>query len=161
MYKRGEAMEKPSFDTMKKGYNRYQVDDYVQTSQQEIASLNDLLNKMTALKKAQEQETQYYKTMYDKICDNLNVKENAASDMTRIAMKEANMIVNTAHRNADVVVRESLVLARELLSEIAKLANEANSLKGSMREELLRISQALDDFETPEVPNMDLLKKRK
>jgi cell division initiation protein len=43
--------------------------------------------------------------------------------------------------------------------EVARLGDEANDLKGSMRKELQKITQALDDFETPEIPDLDLLKK--
>ena len=66
--------------------------------------------------------------------------------MTRMAMKEANMIVDTAHRNADAIVKESLMMARGILMEVARLGDEANDLKGSMRKELQKITQALDDL---------------
>lgn len=157
----GEGMEKQSFDTMKNGYNRYQVDDYVQSTQLELATLQERLDKAYQLRDAYEKDAEDYKKLYEEICENLSVKERAAVDMTRMAMKEANMIVDTAHKNADVIVRESLMMAREVLSEIARVAKEANSLKGSMKEDLMRISQTLDEFETPQIPNMDLLKKEK
>lgn len=69
------------------------------------------------------------------------------------------MIVDTAHQNADAIVKESLMMAREVLLEISRLGDEANDLKGSMRKELQKISQVLDDFETPQIPDLDLLKK--
>lgn len=152
-------MDKPSFNTMKNGYNRYQVDDYVQTIELQVANLNEKLQKANQLKDAYEKEASEYQQRYKELVENLNIKEKAASEMTRMAMKEANLIVETAHHNADAIVREALMMSREVLSEIARLGKEANVLKGSMKEDLAKISQALEEFETPQIPNMDLLRK--
>lgn len=152
-------MDRYAFDTMKNGYNRYQVEDYIQTQKLQMESLQKKLEKANLLKEELTREYQELETRYQDVSENLEVKEKAADEMTRMAMKEANMIVDTAHRNADAIVKESLMMARGILMEVARLGDEANDLKGSMRKELQKITQALDDFETPEIPDLDLLKK--
>ena len=152
-------MDRYAFDTMKNGYNRYQVEDYIQTQKLQMESLQKKLEKANLLKEELTREYQELETRYREVSENLEVKEKAADEMTRMAMKEANMIVDTAHRNADAIVKESLMMARGILMEVARLGDEANDLKGSMRKELQKITQALDDFETPEIPDLDLLKK--
>ena len=152
-------MDSYAFDTMKNGYNRYQVEDYIQTQKLQMESLQKKLEKANILKEELTREYQELETRYRDVSENLEVKEKAADEMTRMAMKEANMIVDTAHRNADAIVKESLMMARGILMEVARLGDEANDLKGSMRKELQKITQALDDFETPEIPDLDLLKK--
>ena len=152
-------MDRYAFDTMKNGYNRYQVEDYIQTQKLQMESLRKKLEKANLLKEELTREYQELETRYRDVSENLEVKEKAADEMTRMAMKEANMIVDTAHRNADAIVKESLMMARGILMEVARLGDEANDLKGSMRKELQKITQALDDFETPEIPDLDLLKK--
>ena len=152
-------MDRYAFDTMKNGYNRYQVEDYIQTQKLQMESLQKKLEKANLLKEELTREYQELETRYRDVSENLEVKEKAADEMTRMAMKEANMIVDTAHRNADAIVKESLMRARGILMEVARLGDEANDLKGSMRKELQKITQALDDFETPEIPDLDLLKK--
>lgn len=156
---KGDVMDKKSFDTMKNGYNRYQVDDFVHqlTSEQEASKkrIELLVNRIQAL----EEEQAEMKREYEMVVDNLAVKEQAAGEMARIAMKEANMIVETAQKNADTIVKESLMMARGILLDIARLGNEANEMKGSMKEELRHLEEALDEFETPQIPDMDLLKK--
>ena len=143
-------MDKKSFDTMKNGYNRYQVDDYISLLSNEN---EELKKKQTVLlKQVEEME-------YNKVMENLAIREKAAGEMARIAMKEANMVVDTAQKNADAIVKESLIMARGILLDIARLGNEANELKGSMKDELRQLEAALDEFETPNIPNMDLLKK--
>ena len=152
-------MDRYAFDTMKNGYNRNQVEDYIQTQKLQMESLQKKLEKANLLKEELTREYQELETRYRDVSENLEVKEKAADEMTRMAMKEANMIVDTAHRNADAIVKESLMMARGILMEVARLGDEANDLKGSMRKELQKITQALDDFETPEIPDLDLLKK--
>lgn len=152
-------MDRYAFDTMKNGYNRYQVEDYIQTQKLQMESLQKKLEKANLLKEELTREYQELETRYRDVSENLEVKEKVADEMTRMAMKEANMIVDTAHRNADAIVKESLMMARGILMEVARLGDEANDLKGSMRKELQKITQALDDFETPEIPDLDLLKK--
>ena len=152
-------MDRYAFDTMKNGYNRYQVEDYIQTQKLQMESLQKKLEKANLLKEELTREYQELETRYRDVRVTLEVKEKAADEMTRMAMKEANMIVDTAHRNADAIVKESLMMARGILMEVARLGDEANDLKGSMRKELQKITQALDDFETPEIPDLDLLKK--
>ncbi|MCR0263288.1 DivIVA domain-containing protein [[Clostridium] innocuum] len=152
-------MDRYAFDTMKNGYNRYQVEDYIQTQKLQMESLQKKLEKANLLKEELTREYQELESRYRDVSENLEVKEKAADEMTRMAMKEANMIVDTAHRNADAIVKEALMMARGILMEVARLGDEANDLKGSMRKELQKITQALDDFETPEIPNLDLLKK--
>ena len=152
-------MDRYAFDTMKNGYNRYQVEDYIQTQKLQMESLQKKLEKANLLKEELTREYQELETRYRDVSENLEVKEKAADEMTRMAMKEANMIVDTAHHNADAIVKESLMMARGILMEVARLGDEANDLKGSMRKELQKITQALDDFETPEIPDLDLLKK--
>lgn len=153
-------MDRYAFDTMKNGYNRYQVEDYIQTQKLQMESLQKKLEKANLLKEELTREYQELESRYRDVSENLEVKEKAADEMTRMAMKEANMIVDTAHRNADAIVKEALMMARGILMEVARLGDEANDLKGSMRKELQKITQALDDFETPEIPDLDLLKKR-
>lgn len=153
-------MDRYAFDTMKNGYNRYQVEDYIQTQKLQMESLQKKLEKANLLKEELTREYQELESRYRDVSENLEVKEKAADEMTRMAMKEANMIVDTAHRNADAIVKEALMMARGILMEVARLGDEANDLKGSMRKELQKITQALDDFETPEIPDLDLLKKK-
>ncbi len=152
-------MDRRVFDTMKNGYNRYQVDDYIQTQKMQMESLQKKLDKANREYKELKESYDLLQTRYHDVSENLEVKEKAADEMTRMAMKEANMIVDTAHQNADAIVKESLMMAREVLLEISRLGDEANDLKGSMRKELQKISQVLDDFETPQIPDLDLLKK--
>lgn len=152
-------MEKRVFDTMKNGYNRYQVDDYIHSLAEEIESLRKKLECNNVMMERLSKEKDDLEKKYKEVSDNLYIKEQAAGKMARMAMKEANMIVDTANQNAETIIKEALMMARGILLDISRLGNEARDMKGNMQEELERIREALENFETPAIPDLNLLKK--
>ena len=152
-------MEKRVFDTMKNGYNRYQVDDYIHSLAEEIESLRKKLECNNVMMERLSKEKDDLEKKYKEVSDNLYIKEQAAGEMARMAMKEANMIVDTANQNAETIIKEALMMARAILLDISRLGNEARDMKGNMQEELERIREALENFETPAIPDLNLLKK--
>ena len=152
-------MEKRAFETMKNGYNRYQVDDYIHSLAEEIESLRKKLECNNVMMERLSKEKDDLEKKYKEVSDNLYIKEQAAGEMARMAMKEANMIVDTANQNAETIIKEALMMARGILLDISRLGNEARDMKGNMQEELERIREALENFETPAIPDLNLLKK--
>ena len=152
-------MDRYAFDTMKNGYNRYQVDDYIHSLAEEIESLRKKLECNNVMMERLSKEKDDLEKKYKEVSDNLYIKEQAAGEMARMAMKEANMIVDTANQNAETIIKEALMMARGILLDISRLGNEARDMKGNMQEELERIREALENFETPAIPDLNLLKK--
>ncbi|MEF9962105.1 MAG: DivIVA domain-containing protein [Erysipelotrichaceae bacterium] len=143
-----------TFDTMRKGYNRYQVEDKLNEMDQELAVLN---RKVDMYRERANEANEQLKTIKDKyqfVVEGLSAKEKAADEMAHMATKEANMIVDTANVNADIIVKEALMTARTILLEIAKLGNEASEIKGNMKEQLEALSKALEAFEVPNIPEI-------
>lgn len=150
-------MSKMIFDTMRNGYNRYQVDDKVNEMDQELTMLNRKVDMYRERSTEVEKQLHSIKTKYQFIMEGLSAKEKAADEMAHLATKEANLIVDTAQANADIIVKEALMTARTILLEIAKLGNEASELKGNMADQLEALSQALEEFEIPPIPDLELM----
>lgn len=152
-------MAKPLFASMKNGYNRYQVDDYLSDLENQLAMLHRKVDMYRQRNDEVEKQLSEMKQKHQLVLDSLQAKENAADEMARLAMKEANMIVDTAYENADIIVKEALTTARSILFELGKLGIEATELKTIMYDQLKDLTHALDVFEVPALPDMDLLKK--
>ena len=145
-----------NFDRMKDGYNRYQVDSAIEELNMRIDSL-ERVNEAYRLRCTQlEEQIRHLQSIYDPAFQNLRQKEDAASQMVAIAMKEANTIVATAKQNADVIISEALLDARELLADITHLAQETQDAKGTMQRQTQRIAHLLDEFETVAFPKVEL-----
>jgi len=153
--------KKPKFRLMKNGYDRFAVDDAVdrlsfenETMRQQLDSYRSQINH------ASEQLSQI-KTRYQALISELTVREKAADDIARLALKEANTIIDTAQNNADTIVREALSTARLLLTEIARIGNDAKDVKEEMQLKLQALAKALEEFEIPAIPAADLIQKDK
>ena len=149
---------KKKFTTMKNGYNRYEVDE----------QLKDLIDKLTEAeiqvaryRKLADQANEQLiiiKDRYQVLIKELSIREKAADDMSRIALREANAIISTAQNNADSIVQEALSTARLLLIDIARIANDAHEVKSDMQEKLLALQKTLNEFEIFEPIDPRILK---
>ena len=97
------------------------------------------------------------KEKYQLLLNEVRVREKAAEDIGRLALKEANIIVSTAQSNADVIIHEALASARQILLEVSKLGEETGEIKTRMMNQLNDLTRVLEGFEVPELPAMDLL----
>ncbi|MGN1344028.1 MAG: DivIVA domain-containing protein [Traorella sp.] len=145
------------FETMKNGYNRYQVDDKIAQLTSEIETLQKKLELYSHRLDEVEEQYATYKEKYMTLANEIRIKEKAADDIARIALKEANMIVQTANDNADVIVKEALASAKVILLEVNKLGEETGEIKSRMLKELNKLDQALNEFEVPQKIDVELL----
>ena len=76
-------MDRYAFDTMKNGYNRYQVEDYIQTQKLQMESLQKKLEKANLLKEELTREYQELETRYRDVSENLEVKESCGRNDTQ------------------------------------------------------------------------------
>ncbi|MGL5977933.1 MAG: DivIVA domain-containing protein [Erysipelotrichaceae bacterium] len=150
-------MREQAFDLMKNGYNRYQVD----TRMEQLLQQEKQLQARMALFEKQNveltQTLQEAKLKYDTLASTLQAKEQAAQDLSRIALKEANTLVETAQKNADQIIKEALVSAREILIEVTRLGVETNAIKANMYAQIADLTQTLDNFESMPVADLDVL----
>lgn len=146
-----------SFKLRHRGYDIIEVDSFLRAQQEAHAvitqeldrlrtSYQDVSNKLAAL-----QET------HQTLLQDLTVREKAADEVTRIALKEANIVVETAQRNADSIVKESLQTARQILVEMSNLGNEAIYLKRDVRKKVEHLREVIEQFTLPNIPSLDCL----
>ena len=146
---------------MKNGYNRYQVDDAMTKLEEE----NNLLKtKVDAYETQTNLDKKNYETLlerYNVLLKDIEIKEKAANDIAQIALKEANEIIHSANCNADAIVKEALMSAKEILLSISKLGLEAKEIKSNLNEQMSQLSTAIEGFDVPPIPNPMMMNKCK
>ncbi|MBR2684611.1 MAG: DivIVA domain-containing protein [Erysipelotrichaceae bacterium] len=141
--------EQTKFSIMKNGYNRYEVDDEIERLSKELeTALGQVENYRRLTETANEQLT-LIKEKYQKLTNQIEIREKAADDISRIALKEANRIISSAQNNADSIVQEAIATARVILIEIARISNEASDVKADMQTKINELQKTLDEFEIP------------
>lgn len=147
------------FDTMKNGYNRYQVDDEIASLKQTIDSLQRQLSAYRKQSEMEQEKLMELRTKYNNLVRDLDIREQAAKDMTNIALSEANDIVKTANDNAEMIVKEALMGAKDILINITKLGVEAQEVKANLNHQLKLLTAAINEFDVPPLPSPELLKE--
>ncbi|MEG0314063.1 MAG: DivIVA domain-containing protein [Erysipelotrichaceae bacterium] len=124
-------MVNKNFDVMRNGYNRYQVDDYVEHLAIEKERLEIQLEKVSKELVQQKKSYDEIYIKYKEIQNNLSIKENAAEGMSRMALREANLVIDTANSNADLIVKEALVNAKTILNDLLNVIKEDKNIEVS------------------------------
>ena len=150
---------RPTFKVMKNGYDRFAVDEAVEKLASEIDVLKEQL-------KANEKETaslrekmSELKLQYSKMEKTLAAEKNAADNLTRLSLKEANEIIVNAQNNADMIIGESLKTARSVLRDLAELYSEADIVRMDTKEKLSDLAAELDEIRLPRMPDIEWLKE--
>lgn len=148
------STQKPTFRVMKNGYDRFAVDDAIDQYAQQI----EQLQKKLSLYQQQLVETtrtlEDMKQRYQQILTTEQSRQEAAVNIARLSLREANEIISTAQKNADEIIREAISTARLILIDLTKLYSQATDVKGDMKKQLEQLLQQLDDFRIPQMPDM-------
>ena len=155
------AKNRPSFRVMRNGYDRFAVDSAIDNYTSQIEELE----KEIATYKNNIEDLNHQlinmKDRYNSIMSVIMARERAADDISRIALKEANQIIDAAKKNADFIIMESLNKSKVVLADLVKISNETGTLKQEMRDQLNKIYHDLDELKAPNLPDLDWLEQAK
>jgi len=140
------------FRIMKRGYDRFAVDDSIDRLNYELSSLKQQLDAYQYEASQANEQLRVIKDRYQSLVQELNVREKAADDIARLALKEANSVIASAQNNADSIVKEALSTAKLVLVEIARLNKESKGIKQQMSIQIEDLGKALAAFEIPVIP---------
>jgi cell division initiation protein len=144
---------------MKNGYDRFAVDDAVDR----YASRVDQLERKLTSYQQQLDETNArlmkLQADYQNLENSVDAQRQAAENIARLSLREANEIIETARQNADAIIRESLITARLILTDLSKLYGDANDVKASTLVKLDGLIKELEEFELPKMPDLRWLKE--
>ncbi len=142
------------FRIKRQGYDRFEVDKEMRRLETDNARLQEAL----ALNKNQIQtllnQREGLSKQYNKLSKEITIREKAAEEMARLALREANSIIETAYGNADLIVREAMSTARQLLIEISRISSQSQEIRVELNEKVLTLHEILQGLEFPEIPNI-------
>ena len=144
---------------MKNGYDRFAVDDAIDR----YAAMVDQLQRKVELYQQQLVETtrqlEEIKGKYESLQAMDASRKEAAENIARLSLREANQIIATAQKNADEIIRTAISTSRLILMDLSKLYSQAGEVKTEMKGELTDLIKALDSFRIPEMPDLKWLEE--
>lgn len=145
---------RPTFRVMKNGYDRFAVDDAVEG----YAAKVDQLEKQLDLYKQQLEESNRrlaeLQARYESLNNSISAQKQAADNIARLSLREANEIISTAQNNADEIIHQSLILAHGILSDLSRLYGQADTVKAETKQQLEALVRELDEFRMPRMPEL-------
>lgn len=137
---------------VRKGYDPVQVDALLskvildlENSQDEIDKLKNEIERLNSDNKS-------LKEQIEQCGEEIKQREKALDELNRIALREANLIVQAAQKNANSIVEEALTSARFILQEIARIEAEAYGVRDKVKILGSSLVDVAENFELPDLP---------
>ena len=113
------------FDRQFRGYNRLEVDDYINELKQQIQEQTETIESLQSdIDQLNEQNTLLTKE--------LNVHEKTNEEIARLALKEASELIEKAKRNANMILKESMEYVRGLSKDMDNFKQEAIDFRANV-----------------------------
>jgi cell division initiation protein len=144
---------------MKNGYDRFAVDDAIENYAVQIEQLERKVELYQERLTDTIRELETSKAAVQQLMATDAARRQAAEDIARLSLREANDIINTAHKNADIIIREALASARGILEDLSTLYDEAGSVKAETSGQLEKLLRDLEGFRLPDMPDLSWLKE--
>ncbi len=150
---------RPTFRVMKNGYDRFAVDDAVERYASRVEQLEEKLTLYQQQLDEANTKIARLQADYQNLESSLDAQKQAAENIARLSLREANEIIQTAQENADAIIQESLITARLILTDLSKLYGDANTVKAGTLEKLEGLIRELEEFNLPKMPDLRWLKE--
>lgn len=145
------------FKIVKEGYDKLAVDYKISILE---SSIDQLAKKLEIYEKevsVTQESYQKLKAKHTMLVSDLASKERAADEIARLALREANVVIEQANEHANMIVNEALHTAKTLLKELVRITNEGKESKTQLLEKLHALQTIIEGLEFPMIdPFKDL-----
>lgn len=126
------------FNTTKNGYDKTEVNAFVEEVTREYESVLDKLKAREIEVRALKDRLEYYKTLESTLNTAVLVAEDSSNQIKKIAKEEAKLIIDQAKKNASHIINDALIKAE-------KTELEADQLRRSLKIYKSRIKATIEE----------------
>ena len=135
----------------KKGQER---ENLIADQQAEIARLNQTINDLTGKNEVLDTRCKLLLKDIERLKIDINIKDNAMGEISKIAMSEANKLVSSASYSADLIISEALNNAKMILLGLTHTAKINQEAKDQFKAQIDELLMKIDQFESVELPDV-------
>ncbi len=133
-------MEQQKFNRSLFGYNKKEVDHYIE---QVNAQLDDLNTRIVSLG----DEKEVLAKQNSLLTHRVNINEKTNEEIARLALKEASDLIEKAKRNANMILKESLDYVRTLNNEVEGYKDQAIAFRANVEKMSQDLLDTIDQSE--------------
>ncbi len=137
------------FDIVRSGYDVSQVNIELERQENEIKLLNEQIKKYQNQLEVLSNQFEVLKNRYQTLVSELEMRERAADNMSRLALQEANSVIENAQNNADDILNEAIFMAQSILTEVNQYNAESLKLKNQLKSQLEQYLTVLEKYDLP------------
>lgn len=126
------------FNTTLNGYDKTEVNAFVEEVIREYENVLDKLKSREIEVKALKERLEYYKTLESTLNTAVLVAEDSSNQIKKIAKEEAKLIIDQAKKNASHIINDALIKAE-------KTELEADQLRRSLKIYKSRIKATIEE----------------
>lgn len=143
-----------TFRIVRQGYDCEEVDQALK----DLRADRLLIMRQLQLSKEQinalQEQRDIVKKRYNQLVSEIAVRERASDEVSRQAVREANLIIENAKTNADMIIREAMSASRQVLVEISRISNESQVLRTELKDKLKEIERTIEGLSLPNAPRL-------
>ena len=129
-------MSDSRFLSRRQNYERFRYNDEVDVLKEENQMLKEQITRYQTQIKSANEQLLMLKQRYQMLINELSMREKAAEEISRLALKEANVIIETAQGNADLIIKEALGSAKMVFIEINRLTSQTKEMRTDIKSKL-------------------------
>lgn len=147
-------MNEPNrFNLVTNGYDCYQVNNEIDRLEYHIQELNERIRMYQSQIETVNNQFAMIKKRYQLLVSELSSREKQADDVARLALKEANSIIDEAQKNADGIIQNAIYEVQGYVDTIKGHKDYSNNAIGEVRTALGALMEALNKYESIEMPD--------
>ncbi len=141
------------FNLVTNGYDCYQVNSEIDRLEYQIQELNEKILMYQKQIETVNNQFSMIKKRYQLLVSELQTREKQADDVARLALKEANSMIEEAQKNADEIIQSSITEVESYLDEIREYDQKTSANNQAVKEAVANLLDVLNQYDDIEIPD--------
>jgi len=146
--------EQYRFNLVQSGYDCYQVNSEIDRLEFHIQELNEKILMYQNNIEAVNNQFAMIKKRYQLLVSELSSREKQADDVARLALKEANTIIEEAQKNADKIIQNAMVEIQDYIDQVNQYNQRTIASNNEIKAAMNNLVNSINTYESIEVPNL-------
>ena len=141
------------FNLVANGYDCYQVNSEIDRLEYQIHELNERILIYQNQIETVNNQFAMIKKRYQLLVSELSMREKQADDVARLALKEANSMIDEARQNADNIIEEAVLEVQQYVDTIKEYNKISSEAKNQLTDAIELLKEKLKLYDEIQLPD--------
>ncbi len=141
------------FNLVPTGYDCYQVNNEIDRLEYRINELNEKILMYQNQIETVNNQFAMIKKRYQMLVSELSMREKQADDVARLALKEANSMLDEAQNNADNIIKEAILEVESYIEQLRDYDVKATEARRQVKDAMAELMEKLNAYDNIVLPN--------